>query len=59
MPEYRAYSIDSDGHFVGFEPLICADDAEAITQARHMLDSKDIELWSGPTLVIRLDHSRK
>jgi len=59
MPEYRAYSVDSDGHFIGFEPLICADDAEAITQARHMLDGKDIELWSGPRLVIRLDHSQK
>jgi hypothetical protein len=30
MPEYRAYSVGEDGGFTGFEPLVCADDAEAI-----------------------------
>jgi hypothetical protein len=33
--EYRAYSVDHDGHFVGFEALICTDDAEAIEKAKR------------------------
>lgn len=27
MVEYRAYFVGRDGHFNGFEPLVCADDA--------------------------------
>jgi hypothetical protein len=30
--EYRAYTVSSDAHFIGFEPLACADDAEAIAE---------------------------
>jgi hypothetical protein len=33
MPEYRAYPVGIDGHFIGFEPLVCADDAGAIEKA--------------------------
>jgi hypothetical protein len=57
MPEYRAYIVDADGHFQGFEPLVCADDSEAIENAKSLVDGCDIELWNGPRLVIRL--SRK
>ena len=31
--EYRAYTVGSDGRFIGFEPLVCADDPEAIQKA--------------------------
>jgi hypothetical protein len=54
MAEYRAFSVGSDGHFNGFVPLICADDAEAIAKAQGLVDEHDIELWSGDRLVIRL-----
>jgi hypothetical protein len=37
--------------------LVCADDSEAIENAKSLVDGCDIELWSGPRLVIRL--SRK
>jgi hypothetical protein len=37
----------SDGHFIGFEPMICSDDTEAITNARRLVDGHDIEFWSG------------
>jgi hypothetical protein len=57
MAEYRAYTVGIDGHFVGYQPLICADDAEAITKAKRMVDGHDIELWSGPRLVMRLSKS--
>jgi hypothetical protein len=26
MPEYRAYIVGADGHFLGFEPIVCASD---------------------------------
>jgi hypothetical protein len=55
MAEYRAYSIGIDGHIVGFEALVCADDVEAINKAKRLVDGHDIELWSGVRLVIRLN----
>jgi hypothetical protein len=54
MVEYRAYTVGSDGHFIGFVELICADDAEAIGEAKRLVDGHDIELWSGERLVTRL-----
>ena len=55
MPEYRAYIVGADGHFVGFEPLICRDDAEAVTKARRLLDEHDIELWNRERFVVKLE----
>jgi hypothetical protein len=54
MAEYRAYTVGSDGHFVGCEPLICDNDDDAIARASSLMDRHDIELWKGPKLVIRL-----
>ena len=54
MAEYRAYTVGSDGHFVGSQALICSDDAEAIEKARQLLDGRGIELWSGDRFIIRL-----
>jgi hypothetical protein len=36
MPEYRAYRIGTDGHFVNSTPLVCTDDADAIGQAQRL-----------------------
>ena len=54
MAEYRAYTVDRDGHFNGIEPLACADDAEAIEKAKGLVDGHDVELWSGERFVTRL-----
>ena len=54
MAEYRAFTVGLDGHFIGFEPLVCADDADAIEKAKRLVVDRPIELWSGPRLVIRL-----
>jgi hypothetical protein len=56
--EYRAYTVGRDGHFTGFEPLVCADDFEAIEKAKRLIDDHDIELWCGPRLVTTLTHTR-
>jgi hypothetical protein len=34
--------------------LSCSDDAEAIEQARRLIEEQDIELWSGERFIIRL-----
>lgn len=57
MPEYRAYEVGLEGHFIGSEPLVCADDAEATERARQMVDGHDIELWNAGRLVVRLKHN--
>jgi hypothetical protein len=56
VAEYRAYTVGRDGHFIGIEPLTCADDSEAIEKAKRLVDGHDVELWSGARLVIRLRH---
>jgi hypothetical protein len=45
MPEYRAYIIDSDGHFQSIVSLICPDDETAKDQAKQLVDGHDVELW--------------
>ena len=54
MTEYRLFKVGADGHFIGFEPLVCDDDAQAVERAKRLLDGCDIEIWSGDRLVIRL-----
>ena len=48
MPEYRAYIVGEDGQFVGYEPIVCANDNEATEKARHLSNRGPVELWSGP-----------
>jgi hypothetical protein len=59
MAEYRAYTVGIDGHFVGFEPLICDNDHDAVSKATSLVDGHDVELWSGERLVVRLKHEPK
>ena len=59
MVDYRAYTVGADGHFVGFEPMECADDTEAIEKTKRLVDGHDVELWSGARLVIRISHEPK
>jgi hypothetical protein len=59
VAEYRAYTVGDDGHFIGFEPLVCRDDGEAIKKAKRLVDGHDVELWSGARVVIRLKAKSK
>ena len=54
MPEYRAYIVGEDGHFIGYEPMVCANDNEATEKAKPLSNRGPVELWSGPHLVVLL-----
>ena len=45
MPEYRAYVVGSDGRFINAFELECANDTEAMEQAKKLVDGYDVELW--------------
>lgn len=47
MPQYRAYLVGSDGHFIGCEDLVCANDSEALERAKRLLDKWPVELRAG------------
>jgi hypothetical protein len=51
MAEYRIYKVGLDGHFIGFEPLVCDNDEQAIERATQILDGRDLQIWSGPRFV--------
>ena len=59
MAEYRIYRIGPDGHFTGFEALVCDDDGQAIDKAKQMLDGLDLQIWSGPRFVGSVKHEAK
>jgi len=56
VPDYRAYIVDADDHFIKGESFEASDDKNAIERAKQLLDGHDIELWSGRRLVVRLKH---
>jgi hypothetical protein len=55
VPEYRAYIIGDDGHFIDAEPIICENDDAAIKRAEQLVNGRAIELWSGQRFVIKLE----
>jgi hypothetical protein len=58
VTHYRAFTIGPAGRIIGYEPLICANDKDAIEKAVGFVDEHDIELWSGKRFVVRLSSSR-
>ena len=59
MEEYRACFVGRDGHFNGYEPIVCADDAAAIENAKRLVNRHGIEIWNRARLVGRLEPMRK
>jgi len=60
MPEYRFYAIKPDGHFA--EPATereLPDDAEALKEARKLMDGHDIEVWQSSRIVAYLTSDDK
>jgi hypothetical protein len=59
MTEYRAFKVGTDGHFVGFEPIVCDNDAGAIEQAKRLLDARTIEVWCAERLVAKVTANKE
>jgi hypothetical protein len=55
MANYRAYALGQDGHFVGVEALVCADDAEAVEKAKRVFSGQSLELWCGDRLIAHIN----
>jgi hypothetical protein len=53
MPRYCTYLVGHDG-VQNSRSFICDTDANAIVWAKHLLEDRPIELWSGDRLVQRL-----
>jgi hypothetical protein len=51
---YRAYFVNSDGHFERFRAFVCNTDENAIVWARQLMDHQPVELWSGTRMVTSL-----
>ncbi len=57
MPEYRLYHYKR-GHIHRADALVAADDPDAVTKARALLDGGDAaELWRGARKVKRFEQS--
>jgi hypothetical protein len=52
---YRAYAVQFDGNFDGYEPLTFVADNDAIGKAQQLASSSAIELWSGERFVTPLE----
>ena len=59
MPEYRAYLIDSDGHFHSAKPIEAPDDDAAVEAAKPLVDGHDVEVWQRDRKIIILTHDPK
>ncbi|HEX2652148.1 MAG TPA: hypothetical protein VHN11_00660 [Xanthobacteraceae bacterium] len=45
MADYRIYFVGEAGHFCDVMPLACANDAEAVEQAKRVAAGRAVELW--------------
>ncbi len=60
MGEYRAYILGIEGHrfvLVKDFPIDFSDDAAALSAAKRLTDSHDVEVWDCGRLVARLSNS--
>ena len=59
MPDYRAYTVGLDGHFLKSDEFVSADDDSAAKHALRLVEDHDIELWCGNRLVAKLPRPKK
>jgi hypothetical protein len=59
VPEYRVYTVGTDGHFFSSAEMVCADDAEAMEQAKLLVDGYDVELWQRDRKIAKFEHKPK
>lgn len=59
MTNYHLYAIANDGHLIGSRAFTADSDDDAVVWARQQIEDHPVELWSGPTLVKRLEPAEK
>jgi hypothetical protein len=60
VPSYRIYALTTDNHIKGVpEQIEFPSDQEVIAHAKAKLDGRDLEVWDGPRLVIRLSAKQR
>ena len=52
MPDYRLYFLGLDGHFRKVEPILAANDIDAMKAAREFTDGSELELWEGNRKIV-------
>jgi hypothetical protein len=55
VPEYRAYLIGLNGHFIKVIQFDCRDDISAAVEAQHLVNGHVVELWSLDSRIARFD----
>ena len=56
MTAYRIYVVDREGHVTGPPYIVyCANDPEAIQQARKYVGREPVEIWLDATRIGRLE----
>ena len=45
MSDYRAYIVDTDGHFKSSEIIVAESDEQVLKIAEQFVDGHDVELW--------------
>ena len=58
MPDYVAYALTREGSVKTYTVLAAKEDADAIAQARQLVQSDPVEVWLGPRRIVRLDPRR-
>jgi hypothetical protein len=55
MPGYYAYFIQQDGRIWKREEFACADDEEAKSHSKQMIDGHAIELWHQARMIAKFE----
>jgi hypothetical protein len=53
MHQYRIYTFRDDGHFAAVKRLECANEKQAVQEARQLVDGQNGELWESEHLIAR------
>ena len=59
MRQYRIYTFRDDGHFSCVQRIECADERQAVKQARRLVDLQDGEVWERDRLIARFPERQK
>ena len=58
MPDYRLYFLGLDDHFRKAEPILAANDIDAMKAAREFTDGSELELWEGNRRIVAFGSDR-